>query len=146
MTRHTDAQLAYALFRFSFGVNMAMHGASRILSGVGQFASKTMSDFTHTVLPSAIVWPFAVTLPFVELAVGVLLLLGLFTRIGLVVGSLVMAGLAFGTALRGDWGVLGTQLVYSLVYYVLLTRLSDNSMSVDARLKTAGRPTVARDG
>jgi thiosulfate dehydrogenase [quinone] large subunit len=139
MTRHTDAQLAYALFRFSFGMNMAMHGASRILTGVGQFATKTVSDFTHTALPSAVVWPFAVTLPFVELAVGVLLLFGFFTRIGLIIGSLLMAALAFGTALRGDWGVLGTQLVYSLAYYVLLTRLSDNSISVDTRLNSAGR-------
>ena len=136
MTRHTDAQLAYALFRFSFGMNMAMHGASRILTGVGQFATKTVSEFAHTVLPSAVVWPFAAALPFVELAVGLLLVLGLFTRIALVLGSLLMAALAFGTALRSDWGVLGTQLVYSLAYYVLLTRLSDNSIDLDAQRRS----------
>jgi len=133
MMKHTDAQLAYALFRFTFGVNMAMHGVSRILSGVGQFAQKTVADFAQTVLPNALVWPFAVALPLLELSVGVLLVLGFFTRVAIVVGSLLMAALAFGTALRADWGVLGTQVVYSLGYYLLLSRLHDNSLSLDAR-------------
>jgi len=133
MNEHTDAQLAYALFRLTFGVSMAMHGVRRILSGVRQFADKTTMDFAHTMLPSTLVWLFGVALPFVELTVGILLLLGLFTRVALVFGALLMAVLAFGTALRADWGVLGTQLVYSLVYYVLLVRLRENAFSLDAR-------------
>jgi hypothetical protein len=57
---------------------------------------------------------------------------GAFTRFALVVGALVMASLMFGTALRGDWNVLGLQLMYSLAYYVLLVRRSDGVYGVDA--------------
>lgn len=132
MARATDAQLAYALLRFSFGINLTMHGVSRILSGVAEFASKTAAEFTHTVLPSAVVWPFSAALPIVELIVGALLMFGAYTRIALVGGSLLMAALAFGTALRADWSVLGTQLVYCIAYYVLLLRRGDNWLSIDA--------------
>jgi hypothetical protein len=38
----------------------------------------------------------------------------------------------FGTALKGDWNVLGTQLVYSLAYYVLLSRRVDDGYGIDA--------------
>jgi thiosulfate dehydrogenase [quinone] large subunit len=108
-----------------------MHGVSRILSGVAEFASKTTAEFVHTVLPGAVVWPFSAALPIVELILGALLMFGAYTRIALVGGSLLMAALAFGTALRADWGVLGTQLVYSLAYYILLLRRGDNWFSVD---------------
>jgi thiosulfate dehydrogenase [quinone] large subunit len=132
MIRSRDSQLAYALFRIGFGINLAMHGMNRIIGGLGRFAAKMAEDFAPTLLPRAIVWPFGAVLPCVELAIGGLLFFGAFTRFALVVGALVMASLMFGTALRGDWNVLGLQLMYSLAYYVLLVRRSDGVYGVDA--------------
>ncbi|HEX4477905.1 MAG TPA: DoxX family membrane protein [Polyangiaceae bacterium] len=131
MPASNDATLAYALLRFAFGINLALHGLNRILGGAGLFASKMTEDFAHT-LPRALVYPFGVVLPFLELSIGVLLVLGAFTRPALVAGSLLMAALMFGTALKGDWNVLGTQLVYSLAYYVLLSRRVDDGYGIDA--------------
>ena len=63
---------------------------------------------------------FAAAIPFWEPALGFLLVLGLWTRAGLVAGALLMAALTFGTALRGEYNALSGQLVYALVFFVLL--------------------------
>ncbi len=52
--------------------------------------------------------------------VGLLLLIGFRTRDALVAGGLLIASLVFGTALRGDFPVLSEQLVYALLFFVLL--------------------------
>jgi thiosulfate dehydrogenase (quinone) large subunit len=132
MSRPTDAQLAYALLRLGFGINLAMHGLNRLLGGLGRFAAKTAEDFASTGLPRALVQPFGSVLPFLELAVGLLLIVGASTRLALVLGSLLMSTLMFGTALRGDWNVLGLQLLYALVYYVLLARRADDAYGIDS--------------
>lgn len=132
MTRLSDAQLAYALLRFGFGVNLALHGVNRIAGGIGRFAVKMADDFAPTILPRVLVMPFGALLPFVELAVGALLVAGALTRGALVAGSLAVTALMFGTALRGDWNVLGIQVLYALVYYVLLARRADDALGIDA--------------
>lgn len=43
----------------------------------------------------------------------------------------VIAALMFGTALKGDWSVLGTQLLYALGYYLLLARRADDAFGID---------------
>ena len=136
-----DAKLAYATLRLAFGVNMAAHGLNRIIGGVGVFATKMADDFAPTILPRVLVSAFGTTLPFLELAVGVLLVLGAFTRIALVAGALLMAALMFGTALKGDWNVLGLQVVYSLAYYLLLVRRGDDALGVDAMRRAKAAPS-----
>jgi thiosulfate dehydrogenase [quinone] large subunit len=132
MARATDAQLAYGLLRFALGVNLTFHGVNRMLGGICTFAGKTADDFAHTFLPRVLVYGFGASLPISELLLGLLLIAGAFTRLALVAGSLLMAALTFGTALRGEWSVAGTQLLYSLAYYVLLLKRSDDALSVDA--------------
>jgi thiosulfate dehydrogenase [quinone] large subunit len=94
------------------------------------------SDFAATPLPRFAVLSFGCALPFAELLVGILMFVGLWLRSALVAGSLLISALMFGTALKGDWNVLGTQLLYALVYYVLIAKRSDDTWSLDAR----GRP------
>jgi thiosulfate dehydrogenase [quinone] large subunit len=129
--RLRDASIAYAALRIAFGVNMAMHGVNRVLAGVGQFAAAMAQEFSATVLPRWMVLAFGQVLPFVELAIGILLLIGLWTRGTLLSGMAVIAALMFGTALKGDWNILGTQLLYALVYYLLLARRADDAFGVD---------------
>ncbi len=82
-----DRQLAYAILRFIFGVNFLMHGATWILSGVMEFSSGMVRQFTETLLPPVMVQAFGTMLPFVEAAPGVLLIAGLSTRPTLVAGG-----------------------------------------------------------
>lgn len=132
VTKITDRQLAYVGFRFSLGVNILIHGYGRIFGpGSGAFASKTMTEFAAAPLPSGLTYMFLVTLPFVELVLGILITVGLFTRAALTVGSFWIAALIFGTALRSDWATVGIQMIYSITYYLLLVNRTGNRFSLD---------------
>jgi thiosulfate dehydrogenase [quinone] large subunit len=69
---------------------------------------------------------------FVETIVGLLILLGLWTRAALFVGALSMAALVFGTALRSDWETLAIQMLYALIYAALIATREYNAYSLDA--------------
>ncbi len=126
-----DRKLAYLMLRFALGLSILMHGLVR-LPHLTAFADATAKLFVATPLPTIIVRPFALTLVFLETAVGLLLVLGLWTRAALLLGSLSMASLIFGTALRSDWDPLAIQLFYAFLYAALLATREYNSYSVDA--------------
>lgn len=127
-----DQRLAYALLRIVVGLNLMMHGVSRMLIGPGVFASKLVGQFAHAPLPVWSIWSFGMVLPAVEALLGLLLLIGLRTRAALVAGSLLIMVLTFGSALVQDWPAAGLQLTYALIYSVLLFLLRYNGWSVDA--------------
>lgn len=130
--RLRDAQLAYLLLRVYVGVNLAMHGVTRLLSGTGAFVEGMVRAFAQTALPASLVHAFGVVLTPLELLLGVLVLLGAWLRPALIGASLLMTALTFGTTLRQDWATVGIQLVYALAYFVLLVRRSDDVLSVDS--------------
>ena len=71
----SDASLAYALMRLTFGVNLFMRGIMRIYMGTGGFALGMLKQFEGTPMPAAIIHPFALTLPWAESVIGLLLIL-----------------------------------------------------------------------
>jgi thiosulfate dehydrogenase [quinone] large subunit len=77
---------------------------------------------------------FARVLPPVETALGILLVLGLWTRFALIAGALAITVLAIGTNLAQDWTVAGLQLIYAFIYYYLLVHRELNSVSVDGMM------------
>ena len=130
--------LAYAVLRLSFGVNFLAHALVRLPDPAG-FARLLVGLFDGTVLPGPLVAASAYAILATELAVGVLLVLGLWTRAALVAGGLLMAALQFGTALRQDWGTLADQVGYALVFFVLLYAHRD-ALSVDGLRKQEPQP------
>lgn len=135
-TPSSDTVIAYSILRLSFGVNIMLHGASRLLARPSAFNTYLNHYFEHTpLMPKGFLPVFGVVLPFVEAALGALLLLGLFTRVALIGGGLVMTVLVFGTNLAQDWNVAGLQLIYCFLYYYLLKhRREFNLLSLDAWL------------
>ncbi len=127
--------IAYALMRFALGVNIFGHGFFRILSGVSTFANGAVQGMDKGPLPHVLTLGFLYVTPFVELAVGTLLMLGLFTRLALVAGSLFMIALTIGTTSTQNWGGAGTQLEYSFVFFAMLWLVELNVISVDALWK-----------
>jgi thiosulfate dehydrogenase (quinone) large subunit len=97
-----DRQLAYAILRLTLGVNILLHGLVR-LPQLASFADGLVQAFAKRLLPSQVVRLFAFVLPFAETLVGLLLTLGLWTRLALVGGGLLIIAPVFGTALRSDW-------------------------------------------
>ena len=130
-TSTTDRRIAYALLRIVFGINIFFHGLSRLLGDHAAFLAYLSQQMAKAPLPKSILPPFAATLPWVEGTVGLLLLLGLFTRFALVAGSLVMIVLMAGITLAQNWDVAGIQLIYCAIYFVLLTHRGRNFYSLD---------------
>ena len=132
--REKDAALAYLLLRVTIGTNIFVHGLSRILAGPSHFADALVPAFQHAPLPSGAVRLFALALPFAESIVGLLVLVGIRTRVALVAGALLILTLTFGATLNQDWESAGLQLIYAAVYAALLAFRHHDTFSVDALL------------
>ncbi len=137
-SKASNIVIAYAILRLSFGANILLHGLSRLLNGRAAFLAYLNHYFEHAHLIAPGMLPaFAAVLPWVETTLGLLLVLGLFSRFALIVGALVMTALVIGTNLAQDWLVAGLQLPYCFIYYYLLIHLEQNRVSLDAWLGMA---------
>ena len=130
----SDASVAYAILRLTLGVNIGLRGMVRIAHGQAAFAQGIVKQMEATILPASLVYAFAATLVWVESTVGVLLILGLQTRLALIVGGLMMTLLTFGTMQIENFQNAWLQLTYALVFFVVLALRSWNLISLDAWL------------
>jgi thiosulfate dehydrogenase (quinone) large subunit len=138
-----DRRLAYLLLRLTLGINILLHGAVR-LPVLSAFAEGTVRQFADTPLPAVAVRLFGLLLPFLETAIGLLLIVGLWTRWALVAGGLLIAALVFGTALRSDWETLSIQMLYAIIYYLLLAGRTYDYFALDTwRTKRPGQSKSA---
>jgi thiosulfate dehydrogenase [quinone] large subunit len=126
----SDIEMAHGLARLALGLNILAHGLSRI-GDIPGFAAGIEKMFATTWLPPAAVTVTAYVTPPVELTVGALLVLGLFLRPALVVGTLQLCVLTFGSALTQQWDSAGIQLVYVAIYTVLLATAGFDRYSMD---------------
>lgn len=133
--RACDLQLAYLLLRLTMGMNFLMHGSARLLSGEDKFVAGMMHTFQASPLPPQLVWSFGTALPWFEAAIGFLVLIGLFTRVALTAGALVITILTFGVGMVQNWETAGLQLPYALVFAVLVATISANRYSLDTVLR-----------
>ena len=113
---------AYVLFRLLTGLDFFGHGFARIFTGshLPGFAQGMVKNMASTPLPASLTLATGYVVPCVELVIGVLLLLGLFTRFALTLAFLLMFVLLFGITLKQDWNVATQQLTYGLVLFILL--------------------------
>ena len=114
-----DAALGYGLLRLTLGTDFLFHSYQRWLDPA-KFIEGIVRDFIHTPLPVWTVRAFAASTLGWEPFVGLLLVVGLWTRLALVSGALLVAALVFGTALRAEYTALSEQLIYALLFFVLL--------------------------
>lgn len=131
----SDAALAYAIFRLTFGVNLMLRGVDRIFfMGLDNFGNGMVKQFEMTWLGAGMIQPFAHTIPWIEMAMGALIILGLFTRPALVVGGLMMTSLTFGTMFLRNFDLAWLQLTYAIAFFLLLATRSWNVISLDRML------------
>jgi len=131
----SDASIAYAILRLTLGVNIGLRGIVCIAHGGAAFADGIVKQMQPTVLPPALVYAFAVTLIWVESAVGLMLIAGFQTRLALIVGGLMMAVLTFGTMQIENFQNAWLQLTYALVIFVVFVCRKWNLISLDAWMK-----------
>ena len=134
ITSTGDLQLAYSAFRMTLGMNIFFHGAMRLITGLDAWATMESALFTkQPILPMWSVSVFLHVLPFVEVVLGTLTFLGLYTRWALIAGSVMMLILVFGNDVRQDWNTVGNNMHYVLYYAGLIAALKYNAFALDTR-------------
>jgi len=97
-----NRKLTFA-FRLVLGLTLVVFGASNLPNLVG-FADTVMK---YKVLPESLAVPYGYALPWAEVVIGLLLIVGLGLRFVAPAGILVVASLLAGTA--GSLYILGTE-------------------------------------
>lgn len=116
-----DRAFATLLLRLAVGIDILLHGFTRLfIGGLNEFVQSSTQRFQGGVLPMWQVRAFLTAIPFLEFAIGLLLVAGMALRWTLIAGALLMLALEFGTGIRSDWNTLSSQLLYSLLYSLLL--------------------------
>lgn len=131
----SDAALAHALLRLALGISMLVHGLVRIGGHFWPFVDSTVKQFASSPVPHFLVRIGAMIIPPVEVLMGVLLILGLWTRFALVLGSLEMCALIAGMSLLEQWEIVAIQLAYAFFFCVVLRDRQNNAMSVDGWIR-----------
>lgn len=123
-------EIAYALMRVTYGLIFLFYGIGKFMTGLSNFVGGINQQFAGK-LPAFLVMPFAYVLPFGELIAGTLIVLGLYTRLGLTLSGLLLVGLTFGLVMLGRADGVAHNLIYVLVNFVLLWFGDLNRMSLD---------------
>lgn len=128
-----NKNVAYFLLRVSMGVNLLGHGLARIPK-ISIFTEGMTNSFEKSWLPQPLVQIFSTTLPFLELIIGLMLILGFKTRVASFAGAGLIIMLLFGSSTVENWEAMGIQMIYAVFFYILISRLEDNSYSVDSKM------------
>ena len=121
---------SYFILRSGIGLSMFGNGFVRIFK-LNAFSAWMTGQFEKSMLPQMLVTPFSYILPFLELIAGALLILGLLTKQALLLGSIVMLMLIFGTTMIENWDALPSQLIHIAFFTVLLQFIGSNSFCLD---------------
>jgi thiosulfate dehydrogenase (quinone) large subunit len=135
-------EIAYALLRVTFGSVFLFSGIAKIVTGPGAFTAGLEKQFAGK-LPTELLVPFGYTLPFAEVAVGALIVLGLFNIVGLMLSGLLLIALTFGTIVEGNFPTVAHNVQYAFINSLLLWFAAYNGYSID-RLRPHGPPREAR--
>jgi thiosulfate dehydrogenase [quinone] large subunit len=125
-----DAALAHGLARVALGLNIAIHGYTRLPNLAG-FANGMVKQFAATFLPGPLVYVTGFGIAIGEAVIGTLLFFGLLCRPVLVFGTLLMLLLIFGSALIQQWEIASVQMIYVAFYSGLLATVRYDRFSLD---------------
>jgi thiosulfate dehydrogenase [quinone] large subunit len=132
-SKNKNENLAYLLTRVAVGISLFGHGVVR-LPKAGAFSEWMRDRFEKSWLPAPVVGTFGYVLPWIEFGIGLLLIIGLFTRSALIGGALLMIALIAGCCLIEDWSAIPSQLMHAGFCALLLVFLERyNYYSFDRR-------------
>jgi thiosulfate dehydrogenase (quinone) large subunit len=128
-----NRRVAYALTRIAYGVIFLFYGIGKFRGGLSGFVGGMNQQFSGK-LPAAMVMPFAYFIPFAETVSGGLIVLGLFSRVGLTLSGVLLVGLTFGVVILGQAPTVAHNLQFVIINFVLLWFVEFNGFSLDALL------------
>jgi uncharacterized membrane protein YphA (DoxX/SURF4 family) len=133
MNATTRLSIGLFLARVPLGLYFLMAGVAKIRGGVGNFVGyglKTMPDF----MPQALGKAYLYALPFVECLVGVLVTIGLFTRIAAGTQALMLISFVIALGFKDDPKPFHSNLIL-LGFSLLLALEGGGSISVNNLLR-----------
>jgi thiosulfate dehydrogenase [quinone] large subunit len=128
--RATDIAWAYVLLRIVVGINYFNHGFTR-MGNIPGFMDAMVGAMAGSWMPEPLVRFTAFFVSPVELIFGLFLILGLFTRISLIVLFVLMAILMYGVTIVQNWDSASSQLIYNIVLFILLAGAGYNRFALD---------------
>jgi thiosulfate dehydrogenase (quinone) large subunit len=129
MNPSRDFAWAHGLARLGLGINIAVHGYTRLPNLAG-FASHLTEQFAQSILPASLLYASGYAIAIGEAVIGTLLVLGVFLRSTLIAGALLMIVLIGGTCLIQDWDTAAIQMTYLAFYCALLAGSKFDCFSV----------------
>ena len=135
--------LAHSLLRSTLGGIFLVYGVEKFRNGHALFVSEMLKSFAGK-LPLVVVRPFAWLLPFFEVAIGALLVVGLFTEGALIASGILMTLLAAGAAALGASSIVAENVVFSLTVFTLLFLHDRGGYSLDHLLRRYAQLSRAR--
>ena len=135
MAKDLSHALAILFARLVLGLIFFMAGVMKVFQlGPLEHARKYFLPFTDTFLP---VWAVGVTIPFIELIAGALLILGLRTRDALIVLGCVLVVVTFGHLLHDALFNFSGHVIprLALLLFLLWCPREDDRFSLDSLLR-----------
>ncbi|MDX6578155.1 MAG: thiosulfate dehydrogenase (quinone) large subunit [Blastocatellia bacterium] len=147
--QNLDRSWALLFARLVLGLIFLMAGAWKVFQlGPLEHARKFFLPFADTFLPVWSLWFLGVTIPFIELIAGALVILGWRTREALIALGFVLAIVTFGHLLKEPLYEFHTHVIprLALLLFILLLPRRDDRFSIDylLRRKLNARSDVAR--
>jgi uncharacterized membrane protein YphA (DoxX/SURF4 family) len=139
--RHLQRAFALLFARLVLGLIFFMAGAMKVFQlGPLEHARKYFLPFSDTFLPVWSLWAVGVTVPFIELIGGALLILGLRTREALIALGCVLVVVTFGHLLHDALYDFSGHVIprLALVLFVLYLPREDDRFSLDRLLSRRG--------
>jgi uncharacterized membrane protein YphA (DoxX/SURF4 family) len=147
--QNLDRSWALLFARLVLGLIFLMAGAWKVFQlGPLEHARKFFLPFADTFLPVWSLWFVGVTIPFIELIAGALVILGWRTREALIALGFVLAIVTFGHLLKEPLYEFHTHVIprLALLLFILLLPRRDDRFSIDylLRRKLNARSDVER--
>lgn len=131
------ANIAYFILRATMGVNLFLHGFTRMIGDYLGFINWMTKEFEASILPTILVKTFAWIISPIEVMIGICLILGFSTLPALSAGACLMAVLISGQSLIQHWDVVSTEMLYAFMFFFLLEKYHLNTFSLDEWRKKA---------
>lgn len=124
------------LVRLALGLLFLVAGVDKFLGpGPSGVMTKMAEEFQKTLLPGFLVRMFAYLLPFLEVALGFFLILGLYRRAALLVSGGLLLMLAFGMMLQHQYVTVASNLFYVFLTAWAIERSEFDTVNLDQYLK-----------
>jgi uncharacterized membrane protein YphA (DoxX/SURF4 family) len=129
--------LSLFLGRVSLGLYFFLAGVAKVQGGVGKFVAGPYSESLPPWVPDLIAQPYGHALPFLELAAGGALVLGLMGRTAALGCAMMLFSFMLANGIDGGPGPFSHNVVFFSLA-LILTSMGPGSWSLDHKLLRRG--------